>query len=599
MNATQSGSTLSSALVRIDAQATEADRDRHERFIREKLILISLVLAALPLGLAFQGVPSPAEAALFVLTLMPLAASLLVARSGRLRAAQAVAAAGAIGVALCLAAVAGAAAGFAWLILATVEAALALDRTLLRRAAPILGVAAGAILALDGIAASRHAAMASALAGLCAFAVAVLAGWRLVAAGRDDGCGAIGAARTEALTNALGEAVAVFDAGGALIDAVAGCEALLSTGSGKLAGRAFFDLVNVADRPAFLKLLGDAVHLGGTQRGTLRLRTATLEQNAAGYGEPRHVTVEVRARAAGGEVVTVLRDVTEARRREADIDEAQRTIDAELRAKDHFLANMSHELRTPLNAIIGFSEMLGSRTMSPTDPAKQREYAGIINQSGHHLLSVVNSILDMSKIQSGTFALLPEPFAMRPLTEQCCDVVRLQAQNGRVEIVRDVPDNLEEIVADRRACRQILINLLSNAVKFTSEGGRVTLRMRPEGTGLRISVGDTGIGIRDTDLARIGDPFFQAGSSLSRPYEGTGLGLSVVRGLVGLHGGTISIESELGKGTGVTVRLPLNCRVSPGAPSAVIETIPRRGSTDPVRPFESRRASDTRMKHIA
>ncbi len=596
MNATKGVATLSSALVHAGARANEVDRSRHERFIREKLLLVSLVLAALPLVLAFQGVPSPTEAALFALTLMPFAAALLVACNGRLVAAQAVAAAGLIGIALCLAAVAGSAAAFAWLILAGLEIALAFDRTLLRRAFLVLVPAAGAILALDGIAAGRHAAEASELAALCAVAVAALAGWRLV---DEAGRGAPKDGRAAALTGALGDAVAVFDASGAVVEVVTGCEALLGAGPGELAGRAFFDLVNVADRPAFLKLLGDAVHAGGMQRGTLRLRTVSSEQNPAGYCEPRHVTVEVRAHAAGGEVVAVLRDVTEARRREAEIDEAQRKIDTALRAKDHFLANMSHELRTPLNAIIGFSEMLGSRTMGPSDPAKQREYAGIIHQSGQHLLSVVNSILDMSKIQSGTFSLIPEPFPMLPLAEQCCDVIRLQAQNGRVEIVRDVPGDLEEIVADRRACRQILINLLSNAVKFTPEGGRVTLRMRPEGTALRIGVGDTGIGIGEADLTRLGDPFFQAGSSLSRPYEGTGLGLSVVRGLVGLHGGTISIESEPAKGTAVTVRLPLDCRVSPGAPSAVIETIPRRSATDPLRPFETRRASDTRMKQIA
>ncbi len=596
MNATQGGSSLSSALVHAGARANEVDRLRHERFIREKLLLISLVLAALPLVLAFQGVPSPAEAALFALTLMPLAAALLVACSGRLVAAKAVAAAGTIGMALCLAAIAGAAAGFAWLILAGLEIALAFDRTLLRRASLVLVPAAGAILALDGIAAGRHAAEASGLAALCAVAVAMLAALRLVEAGR----GAPKDRRAAALTDALGDAVAIFDAGGALLEVVSGCEALLGAGPGDLAGRAFSDLVNVADRPTFLKLLGDAVHMGGTQCGTLRLRTASVEQNPAGYCEPRHVTVEVRAHAAAGcEIVAVLRDITEARRRETEIDETKREIDTALRAKDHFLANMSHELRTPLNAIIGFSEMLGSRTMAPSDPAKQREYAGIIHQSGQHLLSVVNSILDMSKIQSGTFSLIPEPFAVLPLAEQCCDVVRLQAQNGRVEILRDVPGDLEEIVADRRACRQILINLLSNAVKFTPEGGRVTLRIRPEGTTLRIGVGDTGIGIGEADLARIGDPFFQAGSSLSRPYEGTGLGLSVVRGLVGLHGGTIEIESEPAKGTSVTVRLPLDCRLSPGAPSATIETIPRRSITDPLRPFDTRRASDTRMKQSA
>ena len=600
LHSNKSASTLSSALVQTGASLREPDRGRQERFIREKLLLVSVVLAALPLGLAFRGVPSPAEAALFALALMPLAAALLVARGGHLAAAHSVAAAGEIAIALLLAAIAGAAAAFAWLILASLEMALASDRSLQRRAALVLVPAAGAILTLDGWAAGGQGAEASALAALCAFAMAVLAGRRFfIEAGRDAAVAATDSRRAAALTEALDDAVVVFDVGGALIDAVTGFEALLGAGRAELAGRAFFDRVNVSDRPAFLKLLGDAAREPVTQRGTLRLRTASIAPNATGYAEPRHVTVEVRARASGQEIVAVLRDVTLARHREAEIDAAQRAIDEALRAKDHFLANMSHELRTPLNAIIGFSEMLGSRTMRPTDPAKQREYAGIIHQSGEDLLSVVNAILDMSKIQSGTFSLLPEPFPVLPLAEQCCDVVRLQAQNGRVEIVRDVPVDLEEIVADRRACRQILTNLLANAVKFTPEGGRVTLRVRPEGTAMRIGVNDTGIGISEADLARLGDPFFQARSSLSRPYEGTGLGLSVVRGLVGLHGGTISIESELGKGTSVIVRLPLDCRVIQEKASAAIETFPRRGALDPVRGFETRRASDTRMKQSA
>ena len=260
---------LASSLVHTGARANELVRDRHERFIREKLLLISLVVAALPLGLAFHGVPSVAEATLFALALMPLAAALLVARGGRLVAAQAVAAAGTIGIALFLASMAGAAAGFAWLILAAIEIALSFDRVLLRRAAIVLVPAAGSIVALDGIAANRHVAEASTFGALCAFAVALLAGWRLVAAGHDvDDRGATSPARAKALTDALGDAVAVFDVGGTLIDFVTGCEPLLDTAPEDLAGRAFFDILNVADRPAFLKLLGDAIHRGGLQRGT-------------------------------------------------------------------------------------------------------------------------------------------------------------------------------------------------------------------------------------------------------------------------------------------------------------------------------------------
>ena len=251
---------------------------------------------------------------------------------------------------------------------------------------------------------------------------------------------------------------------------------------------------------------------------------------------------------------------------------------------------MSHELRTPLNAIIGFSEMLASRTLCPADAGKQREYAGIIHQSGQHLLEVVNSILDMSKIRSGTFAILAEPFDLAPLVDECCDMVKLKADQGLVRLVRDYPRDLDEIVGDKRACKQILINLLSNAVKFTPEHGEVAVSVRPDGTAILISVADSGVGIGAADLARLGDPFFQARSSRDRPFEGTGLGLSVVRGLVGLHGGTIALESEPGRGTRVSVRLPLDHRTQgPAEQSATIETIARRRTMDPAPRLPDRR----------
>ncbi len=211
------------------------------------------------------------------------------------------------------------------------------------------------------------------------------------------------------------------------------------------------------------------------------------------------------------------------------------------------------------------------------DYEKQREYARIIHQSGLHLLAVVNSILNMSKIQSGSLAIEPEPFAMAPLINLCCDMVKLHAKNRGVELLRAYPDNLDDITGDRRACTQILINLLSNAIKFTPPNGNVTISARPEPHFLLILVTDTGIGIAERDLARLGDPFFQSNALPDRQDKGSGLGLSIVRGLVGLQGGTIVVASEPDKGTCVRVRLPLDCRglaAKPGSP-AKIETIAR------------------------
>ncbi len=242
---------------------------------------------------------------------------------------------------------------------------------------------------------------------------------------------------------------------------------------------------------------------------------------------------------------------------------------------------MSHELRTPLNAIIGFSEILGNAELAPDDPAKQREYAAIIHQSGQHLISVVNSILDLSKIQAGAFELQPAPFALRPLIDCCCDMIQLRALERGIAIARGCPDGLDEVIGDRRAFKQILINLLSNAVKFTPADGAVSIRAEVEGKWLMLVVADSGVGIHAQDLARIGSPFFQAKGSLDRPYEGTGLGLSIVRGLVGLHGGSIAVASEPDQGTCVLVRLPMDCRgaADSARATASIETIAcyRRG----------------------
>jgi two-component system, cell cycle sensor histidine kinase DivJ len=244
-------------------------------------------------------------------------------------------------------------------------------------------------------------------------------------------------------------------------------------------------------------------------------------------------------------------------------------------SKDRLLANVSHELRTPLNAILGFSEILGDAELAPRDPLKQREYAGIIHASADHLLSVVNMILDMSKIEARRFAIAPESFEIEPLIHACCDMLRLKAEQGGVELVLTPLRSSTMLIADKRACRQIVINLLSNAVKFTRSGGRVTIDASVENGWLALHVDDTGIGIAPGHFARLGDPFFQVRSSYDRMFEGTGLGLSLVRGLVGLHGGTLSLESAIEMGTRVTVRLPLDCRgraPSDAAP-ARIETI--------------------------
>jgi cell cycle sensor histidine kinase DivJ len=172
---------------------------------------------------------------------------------------------------------------------------------------------------------------------------------------------------------------------------------------------------------------------------------------------------------------------------------------------------------------------------------------------------VVNGVLDMSKIDTGNFPIFAEPFSMGALIENCRAMMLLKAESGRIRLEQAIDPSLPDVVADKRACRQILLNLLSNALKFTPAGGKVTAGVRAEDGGIAVFVSDTGVGIAREDLPRLGEAFFQASSAYDRAFEGTGLGLSVVKGLALLHGGCMEIDSVVGRGTTVTVRLPFDC----------------------------------------
>ena len=599
MGPEQGVSALTSALLHPSVMSAQ-ERVRHRGFIGQALAVAFTALAAAPIFLAFRGVPTPAEMLIFMCCLAQLAAAMLVARTGRLILGQIVCFASLVGASLTLGFVmhAGPACALVWLVPAQMETMQSAGRIVPRLGTTMTGMAACAIIA-DALYGSAVAGLAqplgvAVLTGFAVLQILFMARRPLATIALMDANGRRQSERWRAISEALGDAIVGFAPDGTVHQVTSECERLFGASNGDLLGRTLFDHVHVGDRPRFLKLIAEAAYGHEVVTETIRLRTWDRRVNARGFEEPRHLWIELRARrleASGtqGEdqradratVIAVLRDITAVHEQDLEIDAARQSVEAAIQSKDHFLANMSHELRTPLNAIIGFSEMLVSRTLCPSDPDKQRDYARIINQSGQHLLSVVNSILDMSKIQSGTFSIIPEPFEAAPLIDLCCDMVALKAQEGGIRFIRDYATKLEPLVGDKRACKQILINLLSNAVKFTPQGGQVTVRARPEGNALVLSVADTGIGIAAADLPRLGDAFFQALPTLSRPFEGTGLGLSVVRGLVGLHGGTIEIESELGKGTLVTIRLPLDCRhVKSKAGAATICTIARLASAD-------------------
>ena len=240
-----------------------------------------------------------------------------------------------------------------------------------------------------------------------------------------------------------------------------------------------------------------------------------------------------------------------------EIADKSRQLEAASRYKSEFLANMSHELRTPLNAVIGFSEVLLQRMFGELN-AKQDEYLKDIYASGQHLLSLINDILDLSKIEAGRMELAPAPFHLPSALENAITLVRERAARHGITLEVDVDPRLGALVGDERKVKQVLLNLLSNAVKFTPEGGRVSLKAGRRDGVVEIAVTDTGIGIAPEDQAAIFEEFRQVGSDETRKQEGTGLGLTLAKKFVELHGGRIWVESEPGRGSTFTFTLPVS-----------------------------------------
>ena len=255
-------------------------------------------------------------------------------------------------------------------------------------------------------------------------------------------------------------------------------------------------------------------------------------------------------------------DITRQRRTEETLRRAKEQAEVANRAKTEFLANMSHELRTPLNAVIGFSEVLQSQMLGPLGTSKYVEYAQNITDSGRHLLDIINDILDVSRIEAGEMEIFPEPLDMPMIAAAAERLISQRARAAGVSLVVEVGDDLPPRLGETRRMKQILINLLSNAVKFTPEGGVVTLRgVKAEDGGLIVTVADTGLGMRKEDIPEALRPFGQIDSSLSRKYEGTGLGLPLTKAFVELHGGWMDMDSELGVGTTVTLTFPPFCEM--------------------------------------
>jgi cell cycle sensor histidine kinase DivJ len=562
-------------LVHPSAQGDVLTMARHRAFIGPRLIGSSVSLAAFPVYLAMRGVPSALEILVFAWLIAPILTAYFLSRTGRYESAHVLSALALTGLVTIVAAKTGGITSFAaiWLVIVPLEAALSASRRVVATASTLALLAAGLMMfcsaydllpapatleqghgALAALGIISAALYATGLA-LGAEALARTSFWLLYA--EED--------RYRLLARNMTDVITRHGRSGSVVFASPAAEALFGAPVAELLGHGLFDRVHVADRPAYLTALSDA--RGEARSVEFRVRRERTEN---GVPVSRFIWIEMRCRPLDRslgeavkpderEVVAVMRDVTERKMQEQALEDARREAEQANVTKTRFLATMSHELRTPLNAIIGFSEMLMNEAQLRLDADRRREYAALINDSGQHLLSVVNGILDMTKLDTGDFEIRPEPFRLAAVMRGCCDLLALKASEAGLELVVEVQPDLPEIVADKRAVKQILINLLSNAIKFTDRGGRVRVIAITEGSVLALTVEDNGIGIGEDDLPRIGRPFFQARGSYDRRHDGTGLGLSIVKGLVALHGGDVAIRSHVGEGTRITVRIPIDC----------------------------------------
>ncbi|RWC91109.1 MAG: PAS domain-containing sensor histidine kinase [Mesorhizobium sp.] len=351
---------------------------------------------------------------------------------------------------------------------------------------------------------------------------------------------------------------------GEVVDASAKARTLLKLPPELLSGTGLFDRVHLSDRVAYLSALADMRDGALSRRLELRIRlpqSGNGTQNGNGFVADNYQPFAlelVRGEEQSDVFTLVLRENDATARLREELAQANETAAAAEVAKGRFLAVVSHELRTPLNAIIGFSDMLLHEMFGAFKDPRQKEYVGLVRDSGQHLLAVVTSILDVSRIESGVYATEPEPFRFVEAVDMCQSMMRLQAQAKNIDLQTQIAPDAGDINADRRAVQQMLINLVSNAIKFTPDGGDVVVGAKRIGSRLHFWVRDTGIGIAEEDFANLGKPFMQIQNDYTRRFEGTGLGLSLVKGLVALHEGTMSIESMPGEGTTVTISLPVS-----------------------------------------
>ena len=516
------------------------------------LVVAYLAIVGLPgiaSGIALAGLLAPAILAALAFTRLPLA---------MLEQASLATFAGLIGY---LAALTGGVSSpvIVWLVLVPAEAALAGERPAVLRASGASALALILLALSQAFGVLPESRLPVPLWGFYAVSIlaAVVQAGLVAAAAQDrqraaDQAAAEGAAMYRFLADNAMDLITRHGADGRIRFASPAAQNLLGIAPDALIGLAPAALVHPDDLRVIQAAFMEASYFARAATAEIRLKR----------GDGTFVWSEIRCRPAApakgkaADIVAVTRDITERKSHERALIEARDLAEEANRAKSSFLANMSHELRTPLNAIIGFSEVMTHEMFGPVGSPRYLEYSRLIHESGGHLLELINGILDMSKIEAGKFELSEEIFDLEETAAACVRFVRQPAERAGVALRIAIAPGARTIFADKRAIKQVLVNLLSNGVKFTPRGGEVRVLASLDTRGIEIEVSDSGVGISARDLERLGQPFEQVEGEHVRSKEGTGLGLALVKALASMHGGEATIESALGVGTTVHVRLP-------------------------------------------
>ena len=446
-----------------------------------------------------------------------------------------------------------------WFALVPAEAALSGGRPAVLRAAAAAALVLLAVVAVEMFHALPRSRLDLPIWQLYAGSVlaAVIQSAVVAIAAQDrqrvaDQAAAEGAAMYRFLADNAMDLITRHSADGRIRFASPSALALLGCAPDALVGLAPSALVHPDDLKTMQAAFVEASYFARAAAAEVRLKRA----------DGSHVWTEMRCRPAApangvaADIVAVTRDITERKKNERALIDARDMAEQANRAKSRFLANMSHELRTPLNAIIGFSEVMTFEMFGPVGSPRYLEYARLIHESGGHLLELINGVLDMSKIEAGKFELSEELFDLDEIATQAVRFIKLQADRKGVALKLSVAPAAKTVVADKRAIKQMIVILITNGVKFTPRGGEVRVIAARDAGGVAIAVADTGVGIGPEDLKRLGQPFEQVEGEHVRAQEGTGLGLALVKALAAMHGGDAAIESLLGEGTTVIVRLP-------------------------------------------